>query len=200
MALTRAMLKGMNLTEEQVGAIIDEHVAVTTTLKNQIADRDAENETLKEKVKNLSNVEKELKELKQSVTDGDWENKYTKEHDEFEKFKADISAKETMNNIKKAYKKLLSDCKVGDKHHESILRVTDFSNIKLKEDGTFENADDLKKQIESDWNGFISTEGTKGADVDTPPASGGNENKGELRAAKIAAKYNEERYGKIKEG
>ena len=36
MSLTRAMLKGMNLTEEQVSAIIDEHTSVTSALKEQI--------------------------------------------------------------------------------------------------------------------------------------------------------------------
>ena len=36
MALTRAMLKGMGLTEEQISAIIDEHTSVTTALKDQI--------------------------------------------------------------------------------------------------------------------------------------------------------------------
>ena len=36
MALTRAMLKGMGLTDEQIGAIIEEHTNVTGGLKDQI--------------------------------------------------------------------------------------------------------------------------------------------------------------------
>ena len=38
MALTRAMLRGMGLTDEQISAIIDEHTNVTSALKDQIAD------------------------------------------------------------------------------------------------------------------------------------------------------------------
>ena len=35
MALSRAMLKGMNLTDEQVSAIIEEHTATVDGLKKQ---------------------------------------------------------------------------------------------------------------------------------------------------------------------
>ena len=35
MAVTRSFLKGMGLTEEQVSAIIEEHVSTTNALKEQ---------------------------------------------------------------------------------------------------------------------------------------------------------------------
>lgn len=193
MALTRAMLKGMNLTEEQVSAIIDEHTSVTSALKEQINE-------FKEKAEKLPAVEKELEDLKKDVADNDWKGKYNKEHEQFEAYKTEISAKETASKVQDAYKKLLAECKVGDKHVGSIIRVTDFKDMKLKEDGTLENADALKEKINSDWSGFISTEGTKGADVSTPPAGSGAENGGgSSRAAELAAKYHENLYGKGKE-
>lgn len=37
MALTRAFLKSMTLTDEQVSAIIEEHSATVTGLKNEIS-------------------------------------------------------------------------------------------------------------------------------------------------------------------
>lgn len=193
MALTRGMLKGMALTDEQVDAIIAEHTSVTSALKEQIAE-------FKEKAEKLPAVEKELEDLKKDVSDNDWKGKYDKEHEQFEAYKTEISAKEIASKVQDAYKKLLAECKVGDKHVGSILRVTDFKDMKLKDDGTLEDVDKLKEKITTDWSGFISTEGTKGADVATPPASGsGNDGGGSSRAAKLAAKYHDNMYGTGKE-
>lgn len=196
MALTRAMLKGMGLTEEQVSAIIEEHTSVTNGLKDTIK----EYKGYEEDAKKLPGVQKELDDLKKTVADNDWEGKYNKEHEAFENYKTDIAGKEKSAKIKDAYKKLLAECKVGDKHVDSILRVTDFKDMKLTDDGTLENADKLKEQITADWSGFISTEGTKGSDVATPPAGGNNPDNGNSgRAAQLAAKFHDNLYGKTKE-
>lgn len=191
MALTRSMLKGMGLTEEQVSAIIEEHTNVTTALKDKI-------ESLKESTETLESVQKELDELKEDVKKNDWQKKYEDEHTAFEKFKNDVADKETANKVRSAYKKLLNDCNVGEKHIDSILRVTDFSEIKLDKDGNLEQADKLKESIESDWSGFISTKETKGTDVDNPPSGKSSEDgKKTGRAAELAAKYHDNLYGKV---
>ena len=44
MALTREFLKGMSLTEEQVSAIIGEHVSTTDAMKKQIDKYKADSE------------------------------------------------------------------------------------------------------------------------------------------------------------
>lgn len=194
MALTRGMLKGMGLTEEQVSAIIEEHTNVTAALKDQI-------KTYKSDAEKLPDVQKELDDLKkEKESANNWEKKYNDEHTAFENYKTDISNKEKLEKVKLAYKKLLTECKVGDKHIDSILRVTDMSSMKVAEDGSLEGADTLKEQINSDWSGFISTKDTKGANVSTPPGSDGTGGKGTGRAAEIAAKYHENLYGKAKEG
>ena len=193
MALTRAMLKGMGLTEEQVSAIVEEHTNVTSALKDQIKEYKADAEK-------LSDVQKELDSLKKDTSASDWEKKYNDEHTAFEQYKQDITTKEMSEKIKSAYKKLLAECKVGDKHLDSIIRVTDFSEMKLAEDGTLEGADKLKEKIGSDWSGFISVKEVKGSDVDTPPDGGGNpDSKKRGRAAELAAKYHDNLYGKVKE-
>lgn len=192
MALTRAMLKGMGLTEEQIGAIIDEHTSVTSALKDQV-------KQYKEDAEKLPEVQKELDKLKEDTSASDWEKKYNDEHSAFETYKKDIADKEKSNSIKAAYKKLLTECKVGDKHIDSILRVTDFSKMKLTEDGNLDGADKLKEDIGKDWSGFISTKETKGADVDNPPGGKGTDGGASGRAAELAAKYHDNLYGKVKE-
>lgn len=195
MALTRAMLKGMGLTEEQVSAIIEEHTNVTSALKDQIKEYKADAEK-------LPGVQKELDDMKKDTSASDWEKKYNDEHSAFEKYKTDVADKENAAKIQSAYKKLLAECKVGDKHVDSILRVTDFSEMKLAEDGSLDGADKLKEKIGSDWSGFIVSSGTKpSGNPETPPGDGGNpDSKKTGRAAELAAKYHDNLYGKVKEG
>lgn len=191
MALTRAMLKGMGLTEEQVSAIIEEHTTVTSSLKDQI-------KGLKEDAEKLSDVQRELDDLKDDAKKNNWQKKYEDEHKAFEDYKTDIANKESAEKVKSAYRKLLDECKVGGKHIDSILRVTDFSEMKLTEDGSLEGADKLKEQIGTDWSGFITSKETKGADVETPPDGKDKEDgKKTGRAAELAAKYHDNLYGKV---
>lgn len=196
MALTRAMLRGMGLTEEQIGAIIEEHTTVTSALKDQVADYKEQVTELKEKSSELDKVQKELDDLKKDIQDNDWKGKYDKEHGDFERYKTDVESKEKTTKVKNAYKKLLAECKVGDKHVDSIMRVTDFKDMKLGEDGVLEGAEELKKKIGSDWSGFITTQETHGAGVETPPAGGESGKGGTGRAAELAAKYHDNLYGK----
>lgn len=193
MALTRAMLKGMGLTEEQVSAIIEEHTNVTSSLKDQI-------KQYKPDAEKLAEVQNELDELKKDTSAKDWEKKYNSEHKAFEDYKESISKKEKSEKIKSAYKKLLAECKVGEKHVDSIMRVTDFSSMKLTEDGSLEDVEKLRESIGSDWSGFISSKETKGADVNNPPGGGNDpDSKKTGRAAELAAKYHNNLYGSAKE-
>lgn len=166
MALTRSMLKGMGLTEEQVSAIIEEHVSSVNGLKD-------ERDSYKEKLEEIPKLQKQIKDLQESVDGGeDWESKYNKEHEEFEKYKDDVANKEKQANIKSAYKQLLVDNNVGEKHIKSIMKVTDFSGMKLNKDGELAGSDKLVDAIKDEWAGFITKKSTKGADVDNPPTGG----------------------------
>ena len=192
MALIRSMLKGMGLTDEQVGAIIEEHTNVTDSLKQQ-------RDQYKEESEKVPKLQQELDDLKKDVDSKDfdeWKKKYEQEHADFEKYKADVLEQENTNKVKLAYRKLLAECKVGEKHIDSIMRVTNFKEMKLTEDGSLDDAEGLKKQIIADYDGFIPSQETQGADVETPPATGGKDNNTTGRAAQLAAKYHENLYGK----
>lgn len=161
MALTREFLKGMALTEEQVSAIIGEHVNVTSALKDQIKEYKANAEL-------LPTVQKELDDLKKSG--GDWEEKYTKEHADFEQYKKDVAAQETLSKVKTAYSSLLKENNIGDKYIDSILRVTNFSQMEIDTDDKLKGADKLSESIKSDYSGFVVSTESHGAGAETPPA------------------------------
>lgn len=192
MALTRAFLKGMGLTEEQVGAIIEEHTSVTTALKDQI-------KTYQADAGKLAEVQRELEALQKDVSTNDWKGKYDKEHESFEKFKTDVQNRETLERTKAAYRRLLTECNVGDKHIDSILRVTDFSGIKLAEDGSIDGVDALREKVKSDWGGFIATKETRGQNPENPPGAGNPSEGNPGRAAQLAKRYHDNLYGVKKE-
>lgn len=169
MALTRNMLKGMELTDEQVSTIINEHVATVDALKEQLKEANGKVETLSKETETLATIKEELDALKE----GDWKTKYDNEHTAFESYKKEVNAKETTNKLHSAYRKLLKDQNVGEKHIDSIIKVTDFSEIKLDKEGNLVDEDKLSENIKSEWSGFITTTETKGAKVDNPPSSSG---------------------------
>lgn len=87
MALTRKLLKGMGLTDEQVDTIIEAHTDTVDGLKADVTRYKADAEK-------LPTVQKELDDLK-AAGDGGYKEKYEKEHSAFEAFKTDITAKES---------------------------------------------------------------------------------------------------------
>lgn len=167
MALTRSMLKGMGLTDEQVSAIIEEHVNTVDGLK---ADRDK----YKADADKVAGLEKKISDMESDTSGSEWEEKYNSEHTAFEQYKTNVENEKKSSAIKEAYKRLLIDNKVGEKHIDSILRVTDFGKMKLDKDGNLGDAEKLAEAIKSEWSGFITKESTKGASVETPPDTSGN--------------------------
>ena len=190
MALTRAMLKGMGLTEEQVSAIIEEHTTVTSGLKDQI-------KQYKEDAEKLPTVQKELDGLKNG--NSDWEQRYEKEHKAFDDYKKEVSNKETLRKVQSAYRKLLVTAGVDEQRIDAVMKVTDFSGMTLDNDENLVDADKLTENIKETWKGFLVTVKTTPAQVQTPP-SGGEDNSNSVYVKNRAQMYHENLYGKTKEG
>lgn len=163
MSLTRKMLKGMGLTEEQVDSIIEEHTSVTDALKEQA-------QKYKDDAEKLPAIQKELDDLK--AGGDDWEDKYNAEHKAFEDYKKDIESKAELSKTKDAYKALLKSQDISEKRIDTILKLTDFSEIKLTKDGKIANEDKVIDKIKEDWSDLIGTKSESGASVDIPPNGG----------------------------
>ena len=94
MSITRKLLKGMGLTEEQVDTIIEAHTETVDGLKADVSRYKAD-------AGKLAGVQKELDDLK-AAGDGGYKVKYEKEHSDFEAFKSNITAKEAKAAKEKA--------------------------------------------------------------------------------------------------
>ena len=167
MAFGRAWLKNVlqeddKPIEEKVAEIMKEHVAVTDGLKE-------ERDGYKDQAEKAADLQKELDGLQGG---DDWQKKFEDEHKAFEDFKKQTASEAEAAKVKAAYRELLADEGIGAKRLDTIIRVTDFSKMKLDKDGSLENADELRKSINEEWSEFKTTVVERGATVEKPPHTG----------------------------
>lgn len=160
MSISRKMLKGMSLTDEQIETIIEAHTETVDALKD-------ERDKYKADAEKLPRVEKELAEFKENG--GDYEEKYNALKKEFESYKSEQSAIAEKAAKESAYKEMLKNAGISEKRIASIMRVTNLSDIKLDKDGKLKDYDKLVDSVKSEWSDFIETKTEKGADTKNPP-------------------------------
>ena len=165
MALTRKLLKGMGLTDEQVDTIIEAHTDTVDGLKADVS-------KYKTDAEKLSDVQKELDELKAKGDDG-WKEKYDNLKGEFDKYKTDVQEKETHNKKVEAYKAILKDANLSEKGIEKAVKYADWDKIELDAEGKLKGANDHIKAVRDEWAEYVTTTTTTGAKTSTPPVNNG---------------------------
>lgn len=181
MALTRKLLKGMGLTEEQVDTIIEAHTETTDGLKKDI-------EKYKGDAEKLPTVQKELDDLK-AAGNGGYKEKYEKEHKAFEDFKTAQTEKETRQAKENAYRELLKAAGVNEKRIPAILKLTDFNGIEMEGD-KIKDADKHTQTVKTEWADFVEVSNTNGANTNTPPANNQTPGAPKTIAEALRAKMN----------
>lgn len=164
MALKRATLKAMGLTDEQVNSIIEMHTETVDGLKADLAKYRADAEK-------LPGVQKELDDLK-AAGDGGYKEKYEKEKKAFDDFKAEQTAKESRAAKEAAYRKLLKDAGISEKYIEDVMGVAKLDELEMDGD-KFKDADNISKTVKEKFSAFVTTTRTDGVKTDKPPANGG---------------------------
>ena len=72
------------------------------------------------------------------------------------------------------------------------MNATDYSGMKLKDDGTLDGVDALKKDITEKWGGFQVSTRQRGENVDNPPHErNGRMTREEIMGIKDASKRQE---------
>lgn len=190
MALTRKLLKGMGLTDEQVDTIIEAHTDTVDGLKADVS-------RYKTDAEKLPGIQKQLDDLK-TAGDGGYKAKYEKEHSAFESYKADITAKESKAAKEKAVRAYFEGKNIKGANLELAMRGCGEEMAALELDGDkIKDTKALDALIEGTYKGLISTAQTQGANPANPPANTGTgtmtkeqimqiKDRGERRAA-IAA-------------
>lgn len=187
MAITRKLLKGMGLTEEQQDTIIEAHTDTVNGLKADI-------DRYKADAEKLPGVQKELDDLKGKGDDG-YKAKYESEHKAFEDYKKTVDAEKTTAAKEKAVESVLKKIGVSEKRLQSVAKLAKADGLldalELNDDGAVKEADKLEKSLKDSYSEYITTTSTKGADTPTPPANSGGAN---LTMADIYKKDEKGRY------
>ena len=183
MALTRKLLKGMGLTDEQVDTIIEAHTDTVDGLKADVS-------KYKTAAEKLSDVQKELDDLKAKGDDG-WKEKHDKLKGDFDNYKKDVEAKETHSKKVEAYKAILRDANLSEKGIEKAIKYAEWDKIELEADGKLKGASDHIKAVREEWAEYVTTTTTTGAKTSTPPANSGG---AKLTKAEIYARDEHGRY------
>ncbi len=166
MALTVKMLKGLGLTDEQREAILEEHANTVNEIK-------AERDRLKADAEKLPGVQRQLEEL-QAAGDGGYKQKYEKEHEAFEDYKSDITAKQTKAAKEKAVRAYFESKNITGANLDLAMRGCGEEMNALEMDGDkIKDSSSLDALISGTYKSLVSTTSTKGSNPANPPANTG---------------------------
>ena len=184
MALTRRLLKGMGLTDEQMDTIIEAHTDTVDGLKADLAKYKADAEQ-------LPKVQRELDTLK-AAGDGGWQEKYEKVKKDLDDYKAEVSTKEAKAAKEKAVRAYYESKGITGKSLDIAIRGSGAEIDALEMDGDkIKDTSALDELVNGTFSGLVSTTTTKGADTATPPTTTGG---GGITKAEIYKKDDHGRY------
>lgn len=173
MSLSRSMLKGMGLTDEQVDAIIEEHASAKDNLKVKI-------KSLEEQLKDSEEIRNKYNDLADDVKRNNWKDKFDNLSKEFKEYKEEIENSRIQETKKEAYKNLLIKNGISEKQLSAILEVTKYDDIEIDENGDLKDAKELENQIKDKWGGFIVKTHVEGLNTENPPTNLGGASKEEI--------------------
>lgn len=181
MALTRKMLKGMGLTEEQVDTIIDSHTETVEGLKNQLT-------AAEDKAKNADALQQQLDGLKDPSGET-YKAKAERLEKEFSDYKADVTAQTTKAAKEKAARAYYESKNITGKNQDIAMRGSrdEISGLELDGDGNIKDTKALDALIGGEFASLVVKSSTRGAKTSTPPGStsgSGVKTKAEIMAIK----------------
>lgn len=165
MSLTRKLLKGMELSEEQIDSIISEHSNTVSALKEEIDD-------YKEKADKASEIEKEYNKLKKIVDSDDTKEKLDKVTAEFKAYKKEAEAKELASTKEALRNKLIEDAGIPSNWTERVKKSISLNDLEV-EDGKLKDESKMLESIKAEWSDVIGKVSEQGANIAKPPINTG---------------------------
>lgn len=184
MALTRKLLKGMGLTDEQVDTIIEAHIDTVDGLKEEI---DKHKDASKKLDDALARAKKAEEELDTAKKDG-WKDKHDKLKKEYDDYKSAQTAKETKVAKEKAVRAFYEKANITGNDLNVAMRgsYAEIEAAELDESGNLKDTSPFDALVKGDFAKLVSTTVVKGADPKNPPKNGGATYKSRDEIMKIA--------------
>jgi len=181
---------GEAFTDDIAKKLVALHRTVVDPLLDQVEDAKHEATKYKTEADKVPGLEQKVKDLEGGE---DWKAKYEKADQDLKDYKAKVAQDAETAKVKAAYKKLLIEEKISEKTLDAVMAATDYSGMKLKDDGTLDGVEDLKKAIDTKWGGFKVQTRQRGQQVDNPPAGAPGGSDSSVR--EYVRKLHEARYG-----
>lgn len=182
MALTRKFLASKGIEADVIDEIIEAHTETVNGLKDRID----EAEKYKADADKVPDLEKKVKDLEKAAKgNGDYEALKK----EFDDYKAEIKKRDERAAKEAAYRDILKDAGIPEKHFAKILKYSDVDGVELDDEGKITTAKDILESIKTEWGDHIETTDKKGAETSTPPKNTGGKsmNKDDIMKIKDSA-------------
>lgn len=174
--LTRKMLSAMELDADKITQIINGHTETVTALQEEIDKARADVNKYKTESEKVPALQQKVAELEKQI-ETDAKERKGKDYDalkkEFDDYKAEQERKAVHAEKEAAYREILKDAGVPEKHFAKIIKYSDVDGVELDDNGKITTAKDILKSIRDEWSDHIEKTNTKGAETSTPPANAG---------------------------
>lgn len=179
----------MGIEDKQVESIIEAHAETVTALK-------AARDKAQEEAKRVPDLQRQLEEAK-AANEGtdDWEKKYEKEHQAFEDYKSQIATERSDAEKAQAYRGMLMAAGIDPKRIDSIMRVTDLSEVEM-EDGKLKEQGKLEESAKKEWADFVLKSKVLGSNPAEPPKQTKLPEGADPDVERRMRERNEQRFGK----
>ena len=169
MALTRKMLKGMGIADEQAETIIEAHAETVDGLKDKL-------KAAQEKADKLDGVQKELDALK-AKNGEDWQAKAQAAEKALADYKAEQTAKEAKAAKETAAKAFFESRNIKGANQAIAMRGArdEIAALELDSDGNIKDASALDALVKGEFAGLVVKTTATGPKTPKPPTNTGGE-------------------------
>lgn len=176
MALKRSFLSALGIDAEKIEQIINAHAETVSALQDQIESAKAEADKKAQEAAKAGELAKEIEDLKKALDDEKKAHE-GKDYDalkkEFDEYKSTVAKEKARASKEAAYKEILKDAGIPERHYAKILKYSDVDGVELDDKGKIKGAKDILKSLKEEWADHIEKTTETGASVATPPASTG---------------------------
>lgn len=164
MAFTRKYLKTIGIEEEQIPQIIEAHLEVVNSIKEELTQKDERIKELENAHKKMGELEKQSEELEKLKAD------YEKEKKAFADYKADVENKEANATKEKLSRAYFENKGITGKGLDIALKASksEISGLEI-EDGKIKDAKILDDLFENSLKSLVVSTNVDGTTIPNPP-------------------------------
>lgn len=144
--------------------------AVVSAIKTAVGNEYVDKERYKAKLTEIDTLKEQQQTADDKATTAEkWKTKYESLKTEFDTYKTDQAKKQEHAEKEAAFRELLKDAGIPERHMAKVLKYSDVDAVELDADGKIKTAKELLKSITEEWSDHIEQKTTQGAQTTTPP-------------------------------